>query len=682
MYFNRRPNVPPPPVLRPPYPPAGPPYEGSLNHAEDFNFKPIPPHYPYLDPCVHDSYSGHCYHETNQFPFPGSLPASGPYHGAGFMIRNFYPYLYDTTHVRYGNYIHTAETCVTRVSQRPNTTAVDLAGTFNFTKQIQKNSIIAKYLEQCINQKADELKSILPIIKAPLTFRLYFTILDDLGGVVFQNVIKTSTSDLVFHFTDIRDFYIQSTKSMFMTTFPAMDYQGIYRLNLEKVEIYVDAINTIDHITNNINPYYAFENNNDAISLNHETIGNTDADEHLMLASLQLNQTIPFQANITTNFKLSFTAFMSELISIPQTYPIYDALFNPTGATLQTLKQEISNIKDSIVMMNETINQMANAINEVRSACAMNTNNIATLNKNLTEFQAAISSDEEEIDARLNDLDARVKKLEAIPFATLPYANGTEFVRNQLTWVIRGQLYQCTKNFTACGDFNTEIASGRIVPLTITGDVIDTANQAVVDELVTRIEACEEKADTAATKADSFADEIEENNQIVETIKTEHTDIKSDITTIKENADALTARVDIAEGKIATNTSNIGTNTNSIQTIQNNIGTMADTLSEVSEVASTAKSKATANETKLNLMEATVNQNTVDILTKASQADLETLSDKVDTKASTTAVTAIDTRLGILEASFDNLNGSVVTKLTQEEYIALTNKQGIYYIIA
>jgi len=582
---------------REPYPPMGPPYDHRPDPMTNYctGIKPLPPPpYPYIDPCVQDTYGHHCYHEMKGFPFPQEFPINGPMHGSAFMLLNYNPYLYDNTHVKYGNLLNMAESVVTRVSRRTDPSCIDLFGTFDLTKGIKKNTIMSDYLCKCISQKAEEMHNYFNIIQAPLLFRLYFSVYDEQNAVVYTNTATATTPDLCFHFTDIRDFYVESMKSIFMTNIPAMDYSGIYRLHLDKLEVYGTCINTYDHIVD-ANPYYAFADNNEKLVLQHDTIGNTSADQSILIASTPIEQSIPFQANLTTRLKLNFTAFMSDLIAVPNTAPVYNAMYEPTENVVAELKSTVNAMQETITTIQADILQMKDAINELRTVVNTNILNIEKNANDIAELKAAVASDNNELDLRLTSLETRVSRLEAIPLATLSYAKDTEFVKGQLTWTRWGQLYQVAKGFTASGNITTDIHLGYLIPLSVDGDV----------------------------ETQSLENRIQNNTNAIDELITLTTTHTSDISTLKE--DMTTAQ-------------------NDIMALQTDVETATNNASTALETANTASSTVEI----LNTTVATLGSTVESLNTQVGTLDT-TINTALESKADASDVTALEARVEALE---------------------------------
>lgn len=612
---------------REPYPPMGPPYE---HHPDPYStyctgITPLPhPPYPYIDPCTQDTYGHHCYHEMKGFPFPQEFPINGKMEGSAFMLLNYNPYLYDNTHVRYGNLLNIAESVVTRISRRTDPSCVDLFGTFDLTKGVKKNTIMSSYLCQCISQKCEELHNYFNIIQSPLLFRLYFSVYDEQNAVVYQNTVSATTPDICFHFTDIRDYYVQSLKSIFVTNLPAMDYSGIYRLHLDKLEVYGTCINTYDHIVD-ANPYYAFADNNEKIILQHDTIGSAMADQSVLIASTPIEQSIPFQANLTTRVKLNFTAFLSDLIAVPNTAQVYASMFEPTDQKLSTISSEVKSLKETIASINATLLTMQDTINELRNHVAANMTNIAANTDAINELKATVQSDNNELNLRLTSLEARVAKLESIPLATISYSKDYSFVKGQLTWTRWGQLYQVAKPFKASGNLTTDISLGNLVPLSVDGDVETQSLEARIQLNANAIDAVNATLTSQAseiTEIKSDIDEIESDvaslSDNVDVVEATATIAKTIADEAKTTVDNLTSTVNILNGSIDTLDTTVDSLNTQVGTIETSVQSHSDAITNLTTLVSAKADSATVVE----LID-TVN-------TKASQSDLEALTTRVD----------------------------------------------------
>jgi hypothetical protein len=425
--------------------------------------RPVPP--PHV-PCYHDSYGHDCYHEHKGFPHP-ALPTNGPFLGSAFTLQNYNPFLFDSYNVRYGQIINFSENIETRFTQRPDASCINLAAKINMVEAINKNVVLEDYLEKCLSQGYETYRQGIPMIKSKLTFRMYYTIFDDMGGAVDERMMDVSTYEQLLHYTDIRDFFVQSAKGIFVDNIPAYDYGGLYRLAINKMELWVDVIDTAQHVEQGYNPYYQFTDNNQRITMQHDTIEACVPDDTMKLATIDIMYSIPFQANITTRLRVSFTAFMSDMIVVNQTYGIWNALYEPTEEKMKHLEDEIATLKETDTLMQAQIDALQTSLNALMEIVSGHTAAIEQNTVDITNLRNVFNDNITSINSRLTSLEGRVSALEAIPIAIHKYRDGDEYIKSQLTWENIGELYQVNTNFTASGNLQDEVDAGYIKPLTL-----------------------------------------------------------------------------------------------------------------------------------------------------------------------------------------------------------------------
>jgi hypothetical protein len=424
--------------------------------------RPVPP--PHV-PCYHDSYGHDCYHEHKGFPHP-SLPTNGPFLGSAFTLQNYNPFLFDSYNVRYGQIINFSENIETRFTQRPDASCINLAAKINMVEAINKNVVLEDYLEKCLSQGYETYRKGIPMIKSKLTFRMYYTIFDDMGGVVDERVVTVSTYEQLLHYTDIRDFFVQSAKGIFVDNIPAYDYGGLYRLAINKMELWVDVIDTAQHVEQGYNPYYQFTDNNQRITMQHDTIEACVADDTMKLATIDINYSIPFQANITTRLRVSFTAFMSDMIVVNQTYGIWNALYEATEEKMKHLEDEIATLKETDALMQAQIDALQTSLNALMEIVSGHTTAIEQNTVDITNLRNVFNDNITSINSRLTSLEGRVSALEAIPLAIHKYRENETYIRSQLTWNTIGQLYQVANEFTTTTEpMSDHVDNGDIVPI-------------------------------------------------------------------------------------------------------------------------------------------------------------------------------------------------------------------------
>lgn len=381
----------------------------------------VPPMYPYSGSkqCMCD-----CCNYMHQPTSYNKYPASGPMQENAFMIVNATPYLIDNFNVSYGTKVSVSEGIYTRISARKDISCINLAGTIDMTDGIITNTTKNAFLCQTIENNYETLENVLSIQKPTIQFKLYFHVEDAQGGVVYESTTNAYAQKYQFHYTDIHDYFVTSFKQLFLCEIPSLDFQGVYNLILDKIEAYANVIITKDHATAEMNPFYQFTNNNTNITVQHETIDITEPDGAVMIATADLNWTTAFQANLTTRFKFSFTAFMSNLISSGNTFDIYNAIFYPKQATIEQLKQQVS--------------ILTGAVSELQLK-------VAKLTADFANFY----------------------------YTSEEYRKNTYYHEGTLVWITKGTLYQVNEAYTTTDDesvtvqqaFEADITAGKLIPV-------------------------------------------------------------------------------------------------------------------------------------------------------------------------------------------------------------------------
>jgi len=497
--------------------------------------RPTPPPPPV--PCYHDSYGHDCYHEHKGFPHP-HLPVNGPYIGSAFVLTNYNPFLFDSYYLKYGTVINFSENVQTRITQRPDASCINLAAKFNFVDAINKNVVLEEYLEKCIGQNASEYTNGIPLIKSKLTFRMYYSIFDDMGGVVDERALDVSTFDIALHYTDIRDFFLQSIKGVFVDNIPAYDYGGLYRLVINRIELWVDTIDTPSHCPDGYNPYYQWTNNNQTIVLQHDTIEACPNDDTLLLATCDVNVTFPFQANITTRLRLSFTAFTSNLICVNQTYGIWNAIYEPSESRIKTLEDKVTTLEETVGLLQQQLELMNAKFDAINATLNEHQTEITANATSITNLQNIFNANLTVINERLTSLEARVTALENVPLAIHKYRPNETYVRSQLTWTEIGQLYQVKNEFTT-GDeaITVHINNGDIIPLVIDGDV-------TLESVLQRLAHVEDEVSAMDTKVDTAVETVSGYDTII-------ADVQSTTQSCVDRVDAVETTVQTFDERIS-----------------------------------------------------------------------------------------------------------------------------------
>jgi hypothetical protein len=129
------------------------------------------------------------------------------------------------------------------------------------------NTVWNAFLQDTISGQYETLDQVLPIQKSGVKFKLYFHLENVSGGVVYESSITSIVKEHLFHYTDVNDFFVTSFKNVMATNIPQVDYAGIYTLIIDKMEAYVDTIDTKQHTTGDMNPYYQWTDNNTHITM-------------------------------------------------------------------------------------------------------------------------------------------------------------------------------------------------------------------------------------------------------------------------------------------------------------------------------------------------------------------------------------------------------------------------------
>lgn len=325
-------------------------------HHPGFPPPPRPSRYPFADN-VH----GECNCCVHMPPPPPPMP---PHRAGGWMTENTFvvvnstPYLYDNTRTKYGQFIRVSENVNTLIYQRPDPSCVNLSATLDMTESTTTNIVMNHYLLQTIENAYDVINGILPTLRSFVRFKLYYTIKDRTMGTVFESSVNVTTEDMKFHTTDIKDYFVTSFSNIFLGTIPILDTSDTCTLIVDRVEAYADVIDVQSHISQGMNPYYQFIKNNTKIALQHDTITGQEPDESILLAVCEINKSFPFQPNVVTRIKMSFNAFLSSVIMTPNTFDVWNALYEPTDARLKKLESDILNLQEENKILQDAVNKL------------------------------------------------------------------------------------------------------------------------------------------------------------------------------------------------------------------------------------------------------------------------------------------------------------------------------------
>lgn len=508
----------------------------------------VPPEYPFNRP-ARDSYAFCCCGPsnplTNKDPITQAYPSAGMFKGSAFAMYNGNPFIMDSTNMTYGQVLVYSENVYTRVSQRDDLSCINLAARFDMTDTSLTNTVRNDFLKQYISRKYLELQGVLPIIKTEYKLRIHYTIRDIDGGTVNSTHVDTAITESHFHFTDIKDRYVQSLKGLVVATIPAITYQGLYNITIDRVELIVKVIDTKEHLVDAMNPFYIFTNNNSEIQLQSATIESTQEDDTFVIAECDVLKAFDYQANITNRLRISFTAFTSIPIACGDTMGIWNALNEPTDAVISQLRNEVTALEDEVAALHAKDAEQDARIEYLEGQVALNKDNIAAL----TARVATLEADSATKDGIIASIISRLEALERIPLALVSYGEGVEFKRSQLTWKAYGELYQVTRNFTASGEFMRDVGLGYLVP------VIKDSSE--YEGILERVNAVEETANEAASDAHQATEDV------------------SGLTTIVEghgqSIGELTTAVETISTSVQSHSDQIGTNTSDISSLDTRV---------------------------------------------------------------------------------------------------------------
>lgn len=355
-------------------------------------------------------------------PNTAQYPAGGPMQGNAFVVLNNVPFLIDNYKYSYDTKLSVSESVYTRITKRNDPSCLNMTGTLDMTDQIITNAAWNAFLAQVTEADSDELDGLLPIVKSGIKFTMYYHIADGNGGIVFEGNKSVVVQDQHFHFTDVNDYFLTSSKGIIVLNVPQLTYQGVYNFVIDRVEAHVAWIDTSALNTQPMNPYYEFTDNNTKIMMQHDTIDGVVPVGELLIASCECNQAFPFQGNLTTRVKFSFSAFMGNVIAVSDTYPVWHAMFYPTHKMVEELTRDVQ-----------------------------------TLSVAVTDLQN-----------RVYKLEADNEQLKAS--GVKQYALGLEIKTGNIVWYTPGTLYQATADYLTAGEtaeaaLSADVLSGKLLKI-------------------------------------------------------------------------------------------------------------------------------------------------------------------------------------------------------------------------
>lgn len=349
------------------------------------------------------------------------VPVNGKMPYNTFRIIEQKPYLIDNTDMVYGAELKVSESVYTRVSRTQDISCINLAATVNMTHDYISNTLWVGNLCDMISAQYKTLKGKLPVVKQTVKFRLQYTVFDTNGGNVYQSHVDCYVKNSAMHYTDIKDYFVNSYMGIMIGDIPSLTFQGMYTLRLDTISMYVDTIPNEEEL----NPYYAFNEEKTKMVVEHETVDIAESTETLYTTT-EIGWTTQFQANMSTRIQLRFTAFVGDMPWVYNTYPIYQCLNRPIDAVVDELL--------------ETVESLTQQVDELRNA---NT-----------------------------DLTTRVSTLEQKPPYVDEYKQNIQYHKGQLLYIEIGKLYQTSTDFTSDGtaetaaeSFEIDVTNGNLVKL-------------------------------------------------------------------------------------------------------------------------------------------------------------------------------------------------------------------------
>lgn len=326
-----------------------------MTHSKPFNCHED--RYPYAE---HHGCGSHCTMPCNHTPPPvHPQTPTGWVKENKFRIVDGYPYLVDMPMLKWGPKVRTSEQLETKVVQRREISCVRLDAVFDCTTSMSTNTTLRNYFKQIIERKYLPLDGILPIIQEWTSFKLNYHVENMMGDTVLDNSAVVSIKEGFCHLTDVRDLTLTSFKGIFMVDIPDLTQYGSerYVLVLDSIEVYVTGFNTLEYLDDPaLNPFYAFAENYTRIDISHEAVSKIDPDyPKMIITEIPLRKTYAFDAAVTTRLKLSFTAYLSDLILSGNTFDVWSALTQPTDAIIAQMKTDLDTMNERLQTLNVTV---------------------------------------------------------------------------------------------------------------------------------------------------------------------------------------------------------------------------------------------------------------------------------------------------------------------------------------
>lgn len=273
------------------------------------------------------------------------VPICGPIKGSLFRVTENNPYLVDTTNVTFGSRISFSESINTRITRIQDISCINLAGTVDMTNNTFANKMLNNYLCDTISSQYKTLNQRLPIMKNTLQFMIHFTVNDTLGNEVYESNIVAYSDKSCFHYTDAVDTFVSSFMGSGCVNIPALTYQGMYVLCIDRIVAYADIVSNSPSA---LNPYYSFNPDKTKITLDHEAIESAMVTKRVPVADIDVNYRTEFNANMSTRLKFRFTSFIDNPIWATNTYNVYSALYRPMDSIVDELVNRVKTLEEQM----------------------------------------------------------------------------------------------------------------------------------------------------------------------------------------------------------------------------------------------------------------------------------------------------------------------------------------------
>lgn len=352
--------------------------------------------YPYKEPhhcgtqcSLNACCDGH-FKPDHHVPTPPKHP-TGHITENGFRIVGGYPYLCDTTNVKYGPFVNVAEQIDTRIAQRPTSGCVHLDAVFDCTNSANVNGTLLNYLSTIIERCYDTLQTTLPILQDYIHFRIKYYVTAASGETIAQEAPVVSFKESWLHATDIHGYFIQSVKGVLIHELGDFTYYGggTYTITIESVEVIMTAIDTLSHLEDPaLNDFYAFINNYTKIALDHTKISNTEPDDReVIISMIPINKSFMFNAAVTTKIKICFTAYLSDMIVTNNTFGVWKSLTQPTDEIIASLKTRISTLENTCGALETELESATVKITNLETTNAQLISTIEELDERVTALE-------------------------------------------------------------------------------------------------------------------------------------------------------------------------------------------------------------------------------------------------------------------------------------------------------